>query len=70
MSSGKLAMKSAARDLHCQTQHRKGSSRRHEACEWVSHLLSEHEFTTFDEDDERNDLFDLLSQNIDIDIHG
>ncbi len=70
VSSGKLAMKSAARDLRSQTQHRKGSSRRHEPCEWITHMLSEHEFTAFHDDDEQNDLLDLLSQNSDLDIHG
>ncbi len=70
VSCGKLAMRSAYRDLRMQTEHRKGSSRRHEQCEWIQHQLSEHEFILLNEGDDRNDVLDMLSQNADSDIHG
>ncbi len=71
VNCGKLAMRSAYRDLLRQTHHIKGSSRRAEPQEWVRHDLREDQFTWFDdEENDQNDLLDLLSQRDDVDIHG
>lgn len=71
VNCGKLAMRSAYRDLLRQTHHVKGSSRRGDPQEWVRHDLREDQFGWYDEDEnEQNDLLDLLSQRDDVDIHG
>lgn len=72
VNCGKLAMRSAYRDLLSQTCHRIGSSRRHEKNEWVQWEFCTGEFPPPEDgdDDEQNDLLDLLSQSSDVDIHG
>jgi len=71
VSCGKLAMRSAHRDLLSQTHCRKGSSRRAGPHEWVQMCINEDQFAWFNGDaDDQNELLDLLSQSGDIDIHG
>lgn len=71
VNCGKLAMRSAYRDLLRQTHSLKGSSRRAGTQQWQQQFLHEDQFQWFDTDEnDQNELLDLICQRDEVDIHG